>query len=121
MNASTIKAAWFEVFPHSAATERHILGSTCVRLYLQNAEEWTNGIPDNDPLTYVLWIDGENVRESDLHILTKPPEGANLVYGSARMRRQTIKNADYEKLVRRFKKVREFVESQDLAHDISGK
>lgn len=120
-DAETVKQAWLEVFPNSHVTSSTILGSTCVALYLFRADECANGIQQNDPLQYRVWFEGENVRESELYILTKPPEGANLVYGSARKRRQTIKGADHVKLVRRFRKVREWIESLDLAHDISAK
>jgi len=118
MDSDTIKQAWLEVFPYSHATSRSIMGSTCVALYLQKPEDWTNGISNNDPLTYKVWIEGDNVRESDLHVYTRPEKGSNLVYKSVNMRRQTIKKADRAKLVRRFKKVRDFVISQDLKHKI---
>ena len=118
MDSDTIKQAWLEVFSNSHASSRTIMGSTCVALYLQKPEEWANGISNNDPLVYKLWIEGDNVRESDLHVYTRPEKGSNLVYKSVGMRRQTIKQADHDKLVRRFKKVRDFVISQDLKHEV---
>lgn len=121
MNSETIKQAWYEVFPNSYATSRSIMGSTCVALYLFPASELYNNIQQNDPLKYTLWIEGDNVRESDLHVLTRPPEGANLVYQSEKMRKQTLKNADHAKLVRRFQKVRDWLRQQDMKHDVAGK
>ena len=121
MEPETIKQAWLAVFPESHAWSREILNGKCVALHLLKPEECTNGIQENDPLVYKMWIEGENVRESDLHILTRPAEGKNLVYDSAKMRRQTIKNADYDKLVKRFEKVRAWIKQQDMNHDISGK
>jgi len=121
MESEAIKQAWMEVFPNSYAASKTVMGSTCIRLYIQNPDQWSNGISDNDPLTYRVWIEGDNVRESDLHILTRPPEGKNLVYGSAKMRKQTIKSADYDKMVKRFRKVRDFIMAQDMKHDISDK
>ena len=121
MDSDTIKQAWIDVFPKSHVTNRSIMGSTCVALYLFPASELYNNIQDNDPLMYKVWIEGDNVRESDLYVLTRPPEGSNLVYKSVSMRRQTIKGADYTKLVRRFRKVRDWLRQQDMKHDISEK
>lgn len=121
MNANEVINAWMEVFPNSTASAKSVLGSTCVALHLLPASECANRIQENDPLNYAMWIEGDNLREDRLNVLTRPPKGSNLVYGSAKMRKQTIKNADYDKLVRRFNKVREWVMNQDLAHDVSGK
>ena len=121
MNEEQIKQAWLEVFPNSHAVSRTVMGSTAVKLYLFPAKENYNRIQDNDPLKYTLWIEGENVKESSLSVLTRPPEGSNLAYESKRMRKQTIKNADYEKMVKRFRKVRDWIKTLDMVHDVSDK
>ena len=120
MKAETIEQAWLEVFPNSHAESRQILGSCCVALRLLHVDECFNRIGQNDPLMYNVWIEGDNVRESDLNILTEPTK-SHMVYGSAKMRKQTIKNADHGKLVRRFRKVRDWIKDQNMKHDISGK
>jgi len=121
MDAETIKQAWLDVFPNSEATSRTILGTTCVSLRLFTTHECINQIPENDPLTYKIWIEKDGLRESKLHVLTQPPKDSNLVYSTENMRKQTIKNPDHDKLIRRFKKVRDWIAKQDMKHDITGK
>lgn len=122
ITALDIQNAWLEVFPESSAQIRTILYSTSVTMHLaKDASECTNQILENDPLKYVCWISGEDVKEDRVYILTVPPKDSNLVYASAKMRRKTIKNATYEKMVNRFRQVKEFIENQELAHDVSDK
>jgi hypothetical protein len=115
--AELIKQTWLEVFPNGHAELRKILGSYSVSLYLK--QEWTNGIKENDPLTYFLRIEGENAKEFKLHCLTHPPEGSNLVYESKAMRKQTIKKITREKLIKRFTKIKEWLKTLDIKEPVN--
>jgi hypothetical protein len=115
--AELIKQTWLEVFPNGHAELRKILGSYSVSLYLK--QEWTNGIKENDPLTYFLRIEGENAKEFKLHCLTIPPEGSNLVYESKAMRKQTIKQITREKLIKRFTKIKEWLKTLDIKEPVN--
>lgn len=114
--AETIKQAWLKEFPNGYAEIRSVLGSYMVICYLQS--EWNNNIKQNDPLSYNIRVEGENAKEYKLHCLTCPPEGSNLVYESKRKRKQTIKKVNTEKLTKRFKKIKDWVKSLDLKHEV---
>lgn len=118
ITAAEIQQAWLEVFPESSAWTRSVLDSTCVSMRLaKDASECANRILSNDPLNYTCWIRGDDVKEDRVYILTVPPKGSNLVYKTEKMRRKTVKNATYEKMVQRFQQVRDFLANQELAHD----
>ncbi len=126
IDADTVKQAWLQVFPNSHAYSREIMGSTFVRLMLFKPDECVNKIENNDPLHHVVWIEGDSVRDGDSpSILTKPEPGSFNAYGSVKMRKQTIKNADYNKLVRRFRKIRAMIEAEvdadNVPDDLSSK
>jgi len=114
--AELIKETWLEVFPHGHAQIRKILDGYSVILLLQN--EWYNDIMQNDPLSYFMRIEGENAKEFKLHCLTRPPEGSNLVYQSIGMRKQTIKKITKEKLIKRFSKIKGWLKTLDLKHEV---
>lgn len=113
-----IKAAWREVFPASAC----YFGGGCFSGRLLRDEQ-INKITQNDPLNYAGWIEGDDYKEYRLSLLVAPPPGANLVYGSVRMRKVTIKGATPEKLVKRFQQIRDFVRANvgNMKHDVSTK
>ena len=115
--AQLIKETWLEIFPNGHAQIRKILDGYSVILLIQN--EWHNGIMQNDPLSYWVRIDGENAKEFQLHCLTRPPEGSNLVYKTVRMRKQTIKNITKEKLIKRFSKIKEWLKTLDIKHEVN--
>lgn len=71
----------------------------------------------NDPLRYSGWLEGTTYKEDRAGLFVRPPEGANLVYSSTRLRRKTIKDVTYEKLVKRFEEVREFRPGEQGQHE----
>ena len=115
--AQLIKETWLETFPDGYAQIRKILGGYSVILLTQN--KWHNGIMQNDPLSYFMRVDGENAKEFKLYCLTRPEEGKNLVYETAAMRKQTIKKITKTKLIKRFSKVKEWLKSLDLKHEVN--
>jgi hypothetical protein len=123
VTSEQIKSAWLEVFPNSACHFGVYLGGGRFSGRLLRDEEQINGIAQNDPLGYSGWVEGDDYREDRLHLFVKPPAGANLVYGSVKLRKVTIKNATPEKLVKRFQQIREFVRENagDMKHDVSTK
>lgn len=125
MDTAIFRQAWLEVFPNSACSFRKVMGGAdgCFNGRLLRDEEQINKITQNDPLGYVGWLEGTTYREDRAHLFVRPPEGANLVYGRVNLRRKTIKDVTYEKLVKRFEEVREFVRANkdNMKHNIEGK
>lgn len=112
MDKLTIITCWEQVFHNSCAsvTDGCLGSGIYVKGYLaKDKTEWTNGISHNDPLNYMASLEGEIYKELDLGLSIKPPEGSHIAFGSAKLRKVTIKNATPEKLVARFKAIREFV------------
>ena len=111
-----IKSAWAEVFPNSHCSARNFLGSTCfVGRLAKDYSECANRIIENDPLNYAGWYrldDGDVYKEDRADLFVKPPVGANLVYGRAKLRNKSIKQPDRAKLVKRFLELREFIRSE---------
>jgi len=115
--AQLIKQTWLETFPNGYAQIRKILDGYSVILLLQS--EWENDIMQNDPLSYFMRIDGENAKEFQLYCLTRPEEGKNLVYETVAMRKQTIKKITKAKLIKRFSKIKEWIKTLDLKHEVN--
>lgn len=104
--------AWKQVFPHSSVSVSKAFGGgyTFKFRLAKDESEVPNRILDNDPLHYTALLDTDGTfEEYHGHLYVKPPEGANLVYGSEKLRKKTIKNATLEKVLNRFRDVRKFV------------
>lgn len=125
MNAMQIAQAWLAVFPNghvryskAALTE----GEFFINFYLQQPEQWANGISNNDPLSYMVRFDGADMEETGCSLLIKPALGSYMAYGSVKLRKQTIKGVDEKKLIKRFQRVRDMVEAEakagHLAHEV---
>lgn len=102
--------AWKQVFPHSRIHMSRPMGGLHFRCMLaEDAHECANGIMENDPLSYRAAVDGTTFKEYSTSLTVAPPVGSHLVYGSVHMRRKTIKNADHDKLVKRFEELKHFI------------
>lgn len=127
MTDDDIKTAWRDVFPNSCCSISHPLGGIYAKFFLaKDNSEFPNGISHNDPLNYMAEYSNGTYREVNLGLSIAPPAGSYLVYGTAKLRKVTIKNATPEKLTARFKVIRAFVmEHADqmikLSFDISTK
>jgi hypothetical protein len=110
-----VKAAWAEVFPKSRCIVRNIMGSTCFTGFLsKDNSEVSNGIIQNDPLSYSGWYAMDNTdvfKEEAASVSIAPPAGSYLAFGSASLRRKSIKQPDHAKLVKRFSELRELIRS----------
>ena len=124
-----VVAAWKQVFPHSSVGVAKAFGGgyTFKFRLSKDKTEVSNGIPDNDPLSYSALLDTDGTfKEYNTHMSVKPPEGANLVYGSEKFRKKTIKNATVTDLAKRFGQVYKFVDMfadkmKDIKFDINEK
>lgn len=121
MNAQNVKALWLEVFPKSDAVCGSVLGSEYVKLYLLPKSEVANGIRENDPLSYTVWIEGDKVSEQSAPYLTIKATLPHMAYGGVKMRKMSTIKAD--KLRARFQAVRQFIidHRAEWYCDISGK
>jgi len=112
-----IKTAWKEIFPNSLCTERKFLSdnSNCFTFYLaKDQSEFNNGISNNDPLSYSIWLENGILRENSLSLFTLPKE-KYLAYSHVNLRKKTIKQPTYEKIKQRFIEVRKWIlENYDL-------
>ena len=108
---SQIMIAWLEVFPksHIHSFNSSLSGTVFTKAYLQTKSEWSNGISENDTLSYMFVIDSNNnYSESRLSLMCKPLK--SYMYGnSICLRKKSIKNIDYIKLVARFKQINQFI------------
>ena len=105
-----ILSAWREVFPESFASAGAVLRSVYFKGALgRDKSEFTNGILDNDPLTYYGGFYGDTFMEDIATLTVRPAEGSRYYCDAVKMRRVTIRNVTQEKLVARFKKLREFI------------
>ena len=121
-----IEAAYYRVFPKSyiSITNGALGGGLYIKCYLQKPSQWANNISHNDPLNYMSDIDPETMLYSEHnHSLTVKPDNKYMAYGSAKLRRRTIKKADIKKIEARFNQLKQFVidNLDNAAHDIAGK
>ena len=119
-----ILSAWLEVFPNShARVSAGIYGGLHFVGTIQAKNEWENGIMENDPLRYTAWLEGENWEETALGLSVKPSPGSYLYCETVRLRKQTIKQVSREKLVKRFQKIKAFIQENkdNCIKDINGK
>jgi hypothetical protein len=110
--AEDVKKAWHQVMPNSAISARKILGGWTFRFFLVNGkDECANGILDNDPFYYSAHLSREgNFEEQHSSLLVKPTR-PHMVYDSVHFRKQTMKAPSFDKLVKRFTKIREWIMS----------
>ncbi len=110
MELQDIKKAWLEVFPKSECypSVGALGGGIYTKCYLQTKNEWSNGISQNDPLSYLFVIDDNDYSESSLSIIGKP-FNPHMYASSLNPRKKTIKNIDYNKLLARFKQIKQFI------------
>ncbi len=105
-----VKSAWLQVFPHSSVSANIIMGDAGFAFRLsKDRTECANNIAENDPLYYRAFLRDGNFEESGCRLFINPEPGSYNVYGSAKMRKQTIKNVTVDKLVRRFNQVKDFI------------
>lgn len=131
MNTQTaknrIERAFYEVFPHSYIniSDAPLSGEEIyIKCYLQRPEEWANKISHNDPLSYMADFNPvSGVYSEHLHSLTVKATSPYMAYGSEKLRRKTIKNADIPKIKARFEQLKAFIQSHldKAAHDIADK
>jgi hypothetical protein len=110
--AEDVKKAWHQVMPNSAISARKILGGWTFRFFLVNSkDECANGILENDPFYYSARLSGDGTFEETNSYMHVKPTKPNMVYGSVRFRKKTIKEPTFEKLVKRFSDVRNWIMS----------
>jgi hypothetical protein len=114
-----IRAAWLEVMPNSHAMAGVALTSTYVKLYLQQPQEWQNGIAENDPLSYIGFIEGDKFVEEGIRLLVKPVN-PYMAYSGVNLRKASTK-IEHAALVKRFTRVRAFILAEFNLFDISSK
>ena len=126
MNDSDIKNAYHEVFPlsHISITQSVLGGSAqYIKCYIQNNTDWANAISHNDPLNYMFSIDETGVySEHNLSIQVKP-KNKYMFASSELLRKKTIKNINYQKLIARFTAIKHFIISNqdNMIIDIKNK
>ena len=122
-----IERAFYDVFPASfiSISPAPLTGDEIfIKCYLQKPEEWANKISHNDPLSYMADFNPvTGVYTEHLHSMTIKATSPYMAYGSVKIRRRTIKNADIPKIKARFEQLKAFVKSNldNAAHDIAGK
>lgn len=126
-----VKEIWGEVFPNSMIiASKACLGDSYFfkGKLAKDINESNNRILHNDALNYMFNIDGDTYKENynSLYIKPDPEKERYLVYGSSHMRKKTIKNITEEKLLKRFKQVKEHVVAnkdnfKNLLFDINDK
>lgn len=117
---ATVADAWYSVFPNSMCNARNIMGDNAFSFRLaKDKSEVSNGILENDPLSYSAFIRDGNWEEHMGSLSIAPEAGSYMAYGSARLRKKTIKNVTKEQLIKRFKEVHAFVSANaDKMHNI---
>lgn len=123
MEEQEIKQAWGELMPNSLCT----VNGGYIKLYIavSPSEEPSNYL-DNDALFYTGFIDKlGNYKETGLRLYIKPVNKYCL-YGSATIRRKSIKNVNFDKLRARFEQIKQLiVDNKDnfinLKYDINSK
>jgi hypothetical protein len=117
---AAVADAWYSVFPNSLCNARDIMGDMAYKFRLaKDKSEVASGIFENDPLSYSAFIRNGNWEESTGSLSIAPEAGSYMAYGSARLRKKTIKNVTKEQLVKRFKEVHAFISANaDKLHNI---
>jgi len=123
-----INELYMNVFPLShVAVSKGCLGETntlYIKGFIQNPDEWGNGISHNDPLNFMATYNPvTNVYKEENLCLTIKPTNPHMAYGSVKLRKKTIKNLTPEKLTARLKQIKEFIKVNvpNMVHDIKTK
>jgi hypothetical protein len=111
MTPSEVKALWLTTFPKSDATASSILGEHIVKLYLQNKAEVNNGIRENDPLQYSLWLNGDGSIQFNPAVFYVKTKTNWKAYDTVYTRKITIKAPTAAKISAQFAKVKELIVS----------
>lgn len=114
MSPEKILECWKKVFPNSTVTQNGALSWIGMRFHLVKDEsECPNGYFDNDPLMYTAQFhqDG-SFKELNLHLLVTPTKGSYNAYDSVKLRKISIKDVDPAKLIKRFQRIRLWVEAE---------
>jgi len=114
MSPEKILECWKKVFPNSTATQNSAVSWIGVRFHLvKDKSECASGYLENDPLMYTAIFEPDgSFHESRLSMLVTPAKGSYNVYDSVKLRKMTIKNVDPDKLIKRFQRVRLWVEAE---------
>lgn len=125
-----IETIWKKVFPNSQISVRHGGfggGIYCKGFLAKDKSELSGGYWENDKLNYSFNITDGRYKETATSIYTKPPQGANLVYGKVKIRAKSINGINAALLEKRFNDIKRMVISvkdnlpNDLRYDINDK
>lgn len=112
MEKEKIVELWKDVFPNSSMFIRNALvggnGFSCCGRLSNGKNEVSNGILENDPLTFYFLIENNNYYEYRAYIHIKP-NNKYMVYSTVNLRKKNIKNVTEEKLKARFNQVKQLV------------
>lgn len=130
LSQNEIETIWKKVFPNSQISVRSAAfggGIYCKGYLAKDKSELSGGYWENDILNYSFDITNGHYVESATSIYTKPPQGANLVYGRAKIRAKSINDINAVLLEKRFNDIKRMVMSvkdnlpNDLRYDINNK
>lgn len=109
LNKDNVIKAWLEVFPNSSIyPSKACFGDSFFyrAILAKDKSECSGGYFENDPLSYLFEIDGDNYRELRHSFVIKPSNNI-YAYDRIRLRKKNIKNITIEKLGNRFKQFKE--------------
>lgn len=116
MSPKKVAECWTKLFPNSTCTWKPAcLGSDVFFTFhlVKDGTECPNGYLDNDPLRYIVRSSEDGTfSEIDLCMYVTPDVGSYDAYKSVRLRKVTTKNVDAAKLLKRFQRVRLWVEAE---------
>lgn len=102
---------WQKVFPNSMIiTYKGLLsdGDYFKGKLAKDRSELANGISENDPLNYMFNIENGYYEEYYQSVFIKS-DNSCMAYGRDRLRKKNIKNITADKLLARFKQIKELV------------
>jgi len=110
MTNEQITSAWRAVFSKSYISVQPgaLGGGLYCKGHLQAPGEWSNGISQNDPLSFMFCIEGGEYTEAHGNILLNPEN--NYMYACSKAwRKKTIKDINQAKLEKRFNEIKSFI------------
>ncbi len=110
---AAIKQLYMQVFPnsHAVCNNGALGGGQYIKGFIQKPGEWSNGISQNDPLSYTACIEDGKYEEFNLFLFVKPTN-EYMAFDTVALRKKTIKNVTPEKLLKRFHEIKAFIEAQ---------